>query len=111
MATSVLKAKSFPGCSCRGRTMGQAGNRGQACGPFGRAGTRLADKGLVSKVRLSRIPAVRNVWKVLTLALLLFGMAGGEAASRSPAPLTTEKKQGEGQDLPDVPHGRYSAES
>jgi len=32
---------------------------------------------------------VRNVWKVLTLALLLFGMAGGEAASRSPAPLTT----------------------
>src|SRR6266849_2276275 len=40
MATSVLKAKTFPGVSCRGRTMGQGRNPGQARGPFGRAGTQ-----------------------------------------------------------------------
>ena len=69
--------------------MGQGGNPGQACGPFGRAGTRFADNGLVSKVQLSRIPGVRNVWKVAIPALLVLGMAGCETVSRSPAPLTT----------------------
>src|SRR6266487_4211696 len=56
---------------------------------FGRAGTRFADNGLVSKVQLSRIPGVRNVWKVAIPALLVLEMAGCETVSRSPAPLTT----------------------